>query len=360
MSITKDNVSGLWRLDVRVGKYGKRYRKQFSTKRECIEYIDFIKQKHCEGKPWKAEAEDRRRLTELIEIWFKARGCDLADGERQRRVLESIASVLGNPAAKGFTVKDFNNYKAVKKAGSETEKSVMDKTINNHLGYLRAMYNVLIKTKDIKYRNPLEDADMIKTQQPELVYLTHRQVYTLLDQIDKGCQNPHVKFITRLCLSTGARWGEVESRQLYHLKDNRIQYSNTKGKRVRTVPVEPSLFEEVYNHLKEHKRFTASLSAFRRALKRAELELPKGQASHVLRHTFASHFMMNGGNILVLQKILGHADISMTMRYAKFDPAYLQDAARLNPLAYSAPEEDPKKPVGQFLDTLSSSKIHRQ
>ncbi|MBK1752631.1 MAG: tyrosine-type recombinase/integrase, partial [Escherichia coli] len=50
------------------------------------------------------------------------------------------------------------------------------------------------------------------------------------------------------------------------------------------------------------------------------------------RHTFASHFMMNGGNILVLQKILGHADITMTMRYAHFAPSHLEDAVRLNPL----------------------------
>ncbi len=63
-----------------------------------------------------------------------------------------------------------------------------------------------------------------------------------------------------------------------------------------------------------------------------ELELPSGQLTHVLRHTFASHFMMNGGNILVLQKILGHADITMTMRYAHFAPSHLEDAVRLNPL----------------------------
>nr|WP_232298373.1 tyrosine-type recombinase/integrase [Erwinia typographi] len=37
---------------------------------------------------------------------------------------------------------------------------------------------------------------------------------------------------------------------------------------------------------------------------------------HVLRHSFTAHFMMNGGNILVLQKILGYSDISMTLRYA--------------------------------------------
>ena len=62
------------------------------------------------------------------------------------------------------------------------------------------------------------------------------------------------------------------------------------------------------------------------------IELPKGQAAHVLRHSFASHFMMNGGNILALQKILGHSDIKMTMRYAHLSPDFLEEAARLNPL----------------------------
>lgn len=73
-------------------------------------------------------------------------------------------------------------------------------------------------------------------------------------------------------------------------------------------------------------------AAFLNAIKRAEIELPDGQSSHVLRHTFASHFMMNGGNILVLQRILGHTDIKMTMRYAHFAPEHLEDAIKLNPL----------------------------
>lgn len=42
--------------------------------------------------------------------------------------------------------------------------------------------------------------------------------------------------------------------------------------------------------------------------------LTSGQLTHVLRRTFAAHFMMSGGNILALQKILGHHDIKMTMR----------------------------------------------
>ena len=55
--------------------------------------------------------------------------------------------------------------------------------------------------------------------------------------------------------------------------------------------------------------------------------------THVLRHSFASHFMMNGGNILTLQKILGHSTLAMTIRYAHLAPDYLDEARKLNPLA---------------------------
>ncbi|MBF0131104.1 MAG: tyrosine-type recombinase/integrase, partial [Magnetococcales bacterium] len=53
----------------------------------------------------------------------------------------------------------------------------------------------------------------------------------------------------------------------------------------------------------------------------------------VLRHTFASHFMMNGGNILVLQKILGHQSLAMTMRYSHLSSDHLKESVSLNPLA---------------------------
>lgn len=38
--------------------------------------------------------------------------------------------------------------------------------------------------------------------------------------------------------------------------------------------------------------------------------------SHGVRHGFASHFTMAGGNIVVLQRISGHSDIGVTMRHA--------------------------------------------
>jgi integrase len=44
---------------------------------------------------------------------------------------------------------------------------------------------------------------------------------------------------------------------------------------------------------------------------------------HALRHTFASHYMMAGGSLLALQRILGHAHVVETMRYAHLSDEYL-------------------------------------
>jgi len=42
--------------------------------------------------------------------------------------------------------------------------------------------------------------------------------------------------------------------------------------------------------------------------------------------------MINGGNILTQQKILGDANLTMTMRYARLTPEHLQEARASNPL----------------------------
>ncbi|MFY9261178.1 MAG: tyrosine-type recombinase/integrase [Gallionella sp.] len=80
-------------------------------------------------------------------------------------------------------------------------------------------------------------------------------------------------------------------------------------------------------------------TVFREAIDQCGIELPKGQLTHVLRHTFASHFTMNGGNILVLQRILGHSNLTMTMRCAHLAPEHLQEARLLNPLTKLAEEK---------------------
>ena len=104
------------------------------------------------------------------------------------------------------------------------------------------------------------------------------------------------------------------------------------------MPLDAGFYKELMNFAgfknPDDRLFENCIGSFRRAVLRSGLDLPRGQNTHILRHSFASHFIMNGGNILTLQKILGHADITMTMRYAHLAPDHLQDAAKLNPVAH--------------------------
>jgi integrase len=63
-----------------------------------------------------------------------------------------------------------------------------------------------------------------------------------------------------------------------------------------------------------------------------------------LRHVFASHFVMSGGDIFTLQRILGHSTPQLTSdTYAHLSPDHLSTAA--DRIAFPAPEETPPKSV---------------
>jgi len=56
---------------------------------------------------------------------------------------------------------------------------------------------------------------------------------------------------------------------------------------------------------------------------RGQLGLPESLTPHALRHSFATHILVNGGNLRIIQELLGHASVSTTQRYTDFDNAQL-------------------------------------
>jgi integrase len=62
---------------------------------------------------------------------------------------------------------------------------------------------------------------------------------------------------------------------------------------------------------------------------------------HDLRHTFASNYMMNGGEIFKLQKMLGNTDIKMTMRYAHLSPEHLYESVEFMDMVNGKKEKIP-------------------
>jgi site-specific recombinase XerD len=69
-------------------------------------------------------------------------------------------------------------------------------------------------------------------------------------------------------------------------------------------------------------------TSFQNAVTAAKLNSPF--KFHDCRHHFASWYVMDGGNLQVLQKILGHTSLTMTMKYAHLSPDYLRaDVAKV-------------------------------
>jgi integrase len=50
---------------------------------------------------------------------------------------------------------------------------------------------------------------------------------------------------------------------------------------------------------------------------------------HTLRHTFASHLVMRGVAIVTVQRLMGHANIRMTLKYAHLSPHVSREAVML-------------------------------
>ncbi|EAV4293247.1 tyrosine-type recombinase/integrase [Salmonella enterica] len=334
MTVRK-NPDGGWICELYPnGAKGKRIRRKFATKGEALAFEQY-KIQH----PWQEEKEDRRSLKELVDSWYSAHGITLKDGEKRKLAMHHAFDCMGEPLARDFDAQMFSRYREKRLKGdyarSNRVKEVSPRTLNLELAYFRAVFNELNRLGEWKGENPLKNMRPFRTEEMEMAWLTKEQIAALLDEC-KRHEHPDLEAVVKICLATGARWSEAEGLKKSQLSKYKITYNYTKGKKNRTVPISKELYEELPAKNKEHgSLFQNCYGAFRSALQRTNIELPAGQLTHVLRHTFASHFMMNGGNILVLQRVLGHTDIKMTMRYAHFAPDHLEDAVKLNPLATS-------------------------
>lgn len=350
MSIRKQ-PDGKWLLDFYPegkpkGKPSKRIRKTFPTKGEALAYENYVMETLVD-KPWLDGKEDRRTLAELVDKWFDEHGITLDDGKKRKDAMKFACVSMGNPLAHEFNSAMFSLYRKKRLSGDISRtarvKKVSPRTMNLELAYFRAVFNELQRLGHWKKTNPLSDLRPFKSEESELAYLEIEEINKLLNEC-RNSKNPHTYYVAYICLVTGARWDESESLTTKQIRNLKVNFTKTKGNKNRSVPISKEVYDAIPKPKDPGRFFESCYSAFRSAVKRADLDLPDGQLSHVLRHTFASHFMMNGGNIVVLQRILGHTDIKMTMRYAHFAPDHLQDAITMNPMSKSVPFSSPQDP----------------
>lgn len=316
---------GRWKVDVEPVK-GKRFRKTVKTKAEALRFEATKRAAMIQPTSWNPKPKDRRKLSELVDRWYDLHGHSISSGKRRKGTLLLMCQRLGDPIASKLTGADL-----VELRRNELEAGAVPKSINNRHTYLKAVFNELYRLGDIDYANPLAKVKPLKFQERQLSYLSIKHIPLLIHALDAS-KSRCVRLVAEVCLATGARWSEAQGLTLERVRNLTVTFANTKSKRVRVIPISKGLEKRLEAYLGEHGRFTDCSRAFRIAVEHSGIKLPRGQCSHVLRHTFASHFMMNGGNILTLKEILGHASLTMTMRYAHLSPAHLRDALRLNPL----------------------------
>ncbi|MBJ8746076.1 tyrosine-type recombinase/integrase [Citrobacter farmeri] len=320
--------SGKWLLQCfPYGRGGKRIRKQFATKGEALSHERRL-MNNASSQPVNDNAVT---LSTFVERWYEMHGKTLTSGEERKVKLLAICERLGDPLAAHFDKNTFAVYRERRLSGEwnqKGKKKLSEATVNREQSYLHAVFSEMKRLGEWEGDNPLSGIRQFKEGDQELAFLYEEEIDRLIAACDQSA-NKDLGIIVRICLATGARWSEAQDLKQSQILPGRLTYTQTKSKKNRTVPISQQL--QAMLPKKRGSLFTPAYEAFKSALSRAGIDLPKGQRTHVLRHTFASHFMMRGGNILVLQQILGHSTIMMTMRYAHFAPNHLDAAVALNP-----------------------------
>jgi site-specific recombinase XerD len=159
--------------------------------------------------------------------------------------------------------------------------------------------------------------------------LTESEVDLLL----VACHYPKQSAVVHLLYDTGIRAREVANLRLQDFdKANAVLYIRYgKGGKHRVVPYGLAvrdalkayfLTEKLTDWLFEgaEKGEPLSVRAVQYMVRQAHKHAPirKAVHPHTLRHTFAVHYLNNGGSIVRLQQILGHSDIGSTLLYLRY------------------------------------------
>jgi len=194
-------------------------------------------------------------------------------------------------------------------------------------------------------------SDVIPIEHWSIEQADHFLAYT---EQKYASRNTWAHLLYLLALNTGARWGEIIAldwadidlirrqiciRQIFDKTLGTIRAS-TKSGRFRIVGISEALFEPLaeskfgqisglvfknlaskpmdrWNFMRRHFYFDMS-----------EAKVPRIRF-HSLRHTYATAFMINGGNIYDLQKLLGHSSLKMTDHYSHFSPGHASQRANV-------------------------------
>lgn len=211
------------------------------------------------------------------------------------------------------------------------ERGLCAKTINCHLGSIRAFYDYLHYEEGIEMPNPVRRGDRLRLPKALPRHLRDEQVIRLLE----GIKSPRDRAIFTVMLRCGVRVAEVADLTLadLDLRRSRILIQSGKGAKGRAVYISDDAHEALVAYLKvrpssrARRVFLAEKAPFRgkpisvRGIqKRMELYAKRAKLQiccHQLRHTMATQMLNADAELETIQDLLGHSRISTTERYSK-------------------------------------------
>jgi integrase len=210
---------------------------------------------------------------------------------------------------------------------------------NRQLSLLRCLFKKAVEWSYCR-ANPADGIRKMKEPPGRVRFLTDTEREKLLGE----CRG-RLRQLVEIALDSGLRKGELLSLKWgdADLKNRMLRIERSKNGDRRDVPMSDrvwEVFQEIPRRLDTPYVFAildgtpqADLkTAWGKALERSGIE---NFHFHDLRHTFASTLVMAGVDIRTVQTLLGHRDITMTMRYAHLSPAHLKEA--ISKLGSSAP-----------------------
>jgi integrase len=229
------------------------------------------------------------------------------------------------------------------------ENALGPSRINFNLRVLKQILNDAVK-ENYLVRNPLFGFKQVKQYEKSLSYWLPHQINTFL----ASCSNDELYPFFAFPLNTGLRRGELlglcwdkvsfDKRQIEitRIRDRYGLKDTTKTGKIRYVPLNDSALN-ILIKLKSERRHSKyvftnldgsmvnirhfSNRVFKKAIEKANVpEI----CFRNLRTTYASNFVMAGGDIFTLSKILGHTSVEMTAKkYAALHPSFLGEASKV-------------------------------
>lgn len=239
-----------------------------------------------------------------------------------KRLKASLMPSFGGKYLQEIDAKLIEQFKSMRIA------KVKGSTVNRDLELLKHIYT---KAIDFGYAttNPVKGIKFFKESQGRTRFLNKHEITVLLD----NCEGL-LKSMVLTAIYTGMRRGELLNLKWQDIDplNREITVTQTKNNRVKNIPMNKTLFEELMKLPRNSEYVFANPDGsgyrnlrhqFEAALKRANLT---GVCWYTLRHTFASHLAMNGVDLRSIADLLGDKTLQMVMRYSHLSRNHLQDA----------------------------------